>query len=115
MSPKKRERSLEDRGADVEEDVDVDVDVAAATKRKRVTFKPIEYKLANGTIMRLDGNKSSSQYACYEMTVKSLDDLLALDAFTSRATSTSARSVTSPLPSCIALRIPFGSWTSWSA
>jgi|APGre2960657404_1045060.scaffolds.fasta_scaffold08384_2 hypothetical protein len=85
MSPKKRER-----GADVEEDVDVDVandgtgvgtGVAAATKRKRVTFKPIEYKLSNGTIMRLDGNKSSSQYACYEMTVKSLDDLLALDAF----------------------------------
>ena len=78
MSPKKRERSLEERGADV--DVDVDV-AAAATKRKRVTFKPIEYKLSNGTIMRLDGNKSSSQYACYEMTVKSLDDLLALDAF----------------------------------
>ena len=80
MSPKKRERSLEERGADVDVDVDVDV-AAAATKRKRVTFKPIEYKLANGTIMRLDGNKSSSQYACYEMTVKSLDDLLALAAF----------------------------------
>jgi hypothetical protein len=77
MSPKKRERDTEDRAAEVEETVGASADA----KRKRVTFKPIEYKLANGAILRLDGNRSSPQYACYEMTVKSLDDLLALDAF----------------------------------
>jgi hypothetical protein len=84
MSPKKRERSPEVRGAEVEDgaaESAIGASASAVAKRKRVTFKPIEYKLANGAILRLDGNRSSPQYACYEMTVKSLDDLLALDAF----------------------------------
>lgn len=81
MSPKKRDRGADVEEGDVEHVANDGTGDVAATKRKRVTFKPIEYKLSNGTIMRLDGNKSSSQYACYEMTVKSLDDLLALDAF----------------------------------
>jgi len=82
---KKRERCAEGANGvyekhDLEHDLEHDAH-AVVGKRHRVTLKPIEYTLSNGAVLRLDGNRSSSQYACYEISVKTLDDLLALDAF----------------------------------